>query len=280
MRRTAILVLGSLAAVGVVAALVIDTAIRPSHVDTVLMLRSEILDEVRRVAVRLPEHYDADTGRRYAVLYKLDGDSRLEHYDAAIDALHRAGASPEIIVVAIPNAEGQRNRDLTPSSMSQGDEPGGPRGEGGRLLDFIERELAPHIDARFRTTSQRALAGYSRGGLLVVSSLLTHPSLFQARLAFSPALWREEHRVVRDAERLLAATPALRGLLYMSLGDRENDKMRAAFEDMRHVLGQVAPAGLEWYAEDVAGGNHQTAPVLAIPSALGRLARHLATTGS
>lgn len=75
---------------------------------TIERLHSTILNEDRVALIRLPRHYQRDTSTRYPVLLKLDGDSGLERYDAAIDILSCAEVIPDLIVVAIPNARGAR----------------------------------------------------------------------------------------------------------------------------------------------------------------------------
>ena len=52
-----------------------------------LVLKSALLSEARRVLVRLPRLYELDTAARYPVLYKLDGDNQLEHYESSVDML-------------------------------------------------------------------------------------------------------------------------------------------------------------------------------------------------
>lgn len=65
---------------------------------------------------------------RYPVLYKFDGDSQLQRYDDSIDTLKSLDAIPDLIVVAILNRPGQRNRDLTPASLHQVDGVDGANG--------------------------------------------------------------------------------------------------------------------------------------------------------
>src|SRR6185436_14646765 len=106
-----------------------------------------------------------------------------DRYDDAIDVLSSAGVMPDLIVVAIPNGRGMRNRDLTPASLHQeGNEDGsmgtGEMGRGDRFLDFLQQELIPYVEKQYRTTQERILAGHSRGALLVLESLLSKPDLF------------------------------------------------------------------------------------------------------
>jgi len=81
-------------------------------------LYSKILGEARHIRIYLPSSY-GDTyfyPRRYPVLYLLDGDSHFNSVSSMIQLLSESRGPmdfPELIVVAIPNTD--RNRDLTPT---------------------------------------------------------------------------------------------------------------------------------------------------------------------
>jgi predicted alpha/beta superfamily hydrolase len=238
-----------------------------------LTLHSSLLDEDRRILVRLPRHYELDAADRYPVLYKLDGDNQLERFDHSIDVLSSLDALPDLIVVAIPNARGQRNRDLTPASLHQdsgedGRTGTGAMGRGDRFLKFIEHELIPHVEKGYRTTSERILAGHSRGALLVLQSLLAHPGLFQARFMFSAPLMRDEQRLIEDARKFFRLRPNLESFLYCNWGERENEGMSRSYEAMRALLTGESPKGLRWTLERARAADHQLTPFMALPSAL------------
>jgi predicted alpha/beta superfamily hydrolase len=240
-----------------------------------LNVRSSILAEDRRILVRLPRHYDLDPAARFPVLYKFDGDNGLDRYDDAIDVLSSAGLMPDLIVVAIPNGRGMRNRDLTPATLHQeGNEDGsmgtGELGRGDRFLDFVQQELIPHIDKQYRTTPERILAGHSRGALLVLQSLLSKPDLFQARFVFSAPLMRDEQRMLADTRKFLAAHPTHRSFLYCNWGEAENEGMNKSYAAMKALLTDSAPSGLRWTIERARAADHQQTPLLALPAALHR----------
>ena len=239
-------------------------------------VHSAILYEDRRIIVRLPRHYQIDTSRRYPVLFKLEGDSGLKRYDDCIDILSGADVIPDMIVVAIPNARGQRNRDMTPPTLHQ-DNDGtqtvltGEMGRGDRFLDFIEQELIPYVDNHYRTAAPRVLAGHSRSALLVLHSLLTKPDLFQGRFIFSAPLMREDQRLIVDTRAFLAKHRDHRSFVYFNWGEDENPGMGESHGAMKQLLTEQAPSGLTWVIERVRGADHQQTPVLALPSALREL---------
>lgn len=248
-------------------------------------LKSSLLSEERLILVRLPRHYGSDKDRRYPVLYKFDGDNQLDRYDAAIDILSSLDAIPDMIVVAIPNARGQRNRDLTPATLHQQDGVDGgmgtgEMGRGDRFLDFVEKELIPYIDNRYRTTNERLLAGHSRGALLVLQSLLSKPDLFQARFMFSAPLMRDEQRMITDARKFLKENVDHRSYLYCNWGEAENQNMARSYEGIRGLLTKEAPRRLRWTIERARAADHQQTPIIALPSALQDYFSDQARTGS
>ena len=67
------------------------------------------------------------------------------------------------------------------------------------------------MEREYRVSRPRLLAGNSRGGLFVVYSLLAEPSLFDARFALSPALFRDGDAIVTRLDRFLGSSPSLAG---------------------------------------------------------------------
>lgn len=228
-----------------------------------LTLASPILQEDRRILVRLPRNYDKDTSARYPVLYKLDGDNDLERYHNTIDVLNAAGAMPDVLVVAIPNGRGKRDRDLTPPFLHAGD---GEAGQGDKFLNFVEKELIPNIDATYRTDpKQRMFAGQEKGAALVLYSLVAKPQLFQARFAFSAPAVAEDQRLIGELRTgLRKAAP--RGFLYCTWGSDEQDK--ASQGTLQALLTKQAPKTLRWVIETTRDADLSQSQFRGLPAAL------------
>ncbi|MCI0405384.1 MAG: hypothetical protein L0209_04830, partial [candidate division Zixibacteria bacterium] len=143
-----------------------------------------------------------------------------------------------------------------------------PEGKADRFLAFLKAELIPHVERAYRTGGPRMLAGNSRGGLFVVYSLIAEPTLFAARFAHSPALWRDGDALVLQLEKFLASRPDLDRFLYLSLGGEENEKMTKAFKRTVAVLEAQAPPSLKWQADFTPGANHGSNAELATPVGL------------
>jgi predicted alpha/beta superfamily hydrolase len=149
------------------------------------------------------------------------------------------------------------------------DQPDSPLGAGDRFLAFVKDEVMPKIEREYRTAPFRVLAGNSRGGLLVLYSLICDPGLFDARLAFSAPVWREDEVTVSKLREALGSTSAdTSTFLYLSVGDQETERMIRGYHDAVATLKQHAPRGLRWQADLTAGADHQSNAELSTPVAL------------
>ncbi len=196
-----------------------DSDARPPQPITIgerFSIVSRVLGEERAYWVSLPASYhDSTFGlRAYPVLYLLDGPAHF-HSASGMVQFMSAGINgniqvPELIVIAIPNTN--RNRDYTPTHSTIGN--GGIEvpsldvsGGGDRFLEFIGDELFPTIDAGFRTLPYRVLMGHSFGGLLTVHALQSAPGMFQSFISIDPSLWWDDQVLVDRARRGIAIPP-------------------------------------------------------------------------
>ena len=159
---------------------------------SVLDLRSEILGEQRTINVYLPEGYSASDTTRFPIVYLLDGS-------VDEDFIHVAGlfqfcnfpwvnCAPPSIVIGIATVD--RRRDFTfPSSIASEKEKFPTTGGSERFMRFLEEELQPFVEQRFRSNGESMLIGQSLGGLLATEILFKKPELFDRYLIVSPSLW-------------------------------------------------------------------------------------------
>src|SRR3546814_12202360 len=64
---------------------------------------------------------------------------------------------------------------------------------------FLETEVIPFIEARYRTGERRAVMGESLAGLFVIDTLLRQADLFHDSVAVRPSLWWDDSSPVRIA---------------------------------------------------------------------------------
>jgi uncharacterized protein len=234
-----------------------------------LTLHSEILGEDRRILVHLPHGYATST-ERYPVLYVLDGPDHFHHVSGVTQSLADTYRIPAMIVVGIANTN--RSRDLSPPPHGENYQIGHisisiadvlpTAGGADAFLRFITDELAPFLEARYRTSEFRLLYGHSQGGLFATHSLLTRPESFHAYIASSPSLhwydWWDGEFDRSLSERLKSLS--LDGRFYYStVGGREAETV-PPLERLAQKLEVARPAGLRWWFRVMSAESHSTTP--------------------
>jgi uncharacterized protein len=210
-----------------------------------LVVHSNILNEDRVIWVRTPHGYELGKDP-LPVLYLTDGPDHINEIGSTIDFLVNNGRMPPLIVVGIANTD--RMRDLTPTHSSDKDSSGKETvptsGGGDRFLDFIQNELMPEIEKRYRTAPYRIFAGHSLGGLMAIHILTSRPDMFQAYIAVSPSLWWDNQHTLHQAQDFFAAHSELYKRLFFSLADEED--MLPGFEELKKTLTAKTPKDFHW----------------------------------
>ncbi len=170
-------------------------------------LFSKILEEERVLWIHLPAAYH-DTNERYPVIYVFDAELNFTSTVGVQTALNRGRRShmPEAIIVGIENTDRTRDLTPTPAISEKGQATLENSGGGERFAAFLEKELLPMIDSRFRTSDRRILIGHSFGGLTAINIFLKHTRLFSDYLAIDPSLWWDDSKLLKEASELLQQT--------------------------------------------------------------------------
>ena len=205
-------------------------------------LNSKILGEQREVVVQLPKSYFEKADQTYPLILRLDGATNMPRESSILNTLFEAGSAPEVILVAIENTD--RLRDLAPYVN---EDPRGPLGQGGgadKFLNFIESELLPRLKDQYRVGDFKVIAGASVAGLFALHTLRTKPHLFDAHIAYSPAVWWGEQKTAKALTKFMSDTKELSSYLYMNMGS-EHIQMRQVYDDMLADIQRNKPKNLE-----------------------------------
>ncbi|TDE50031.1 alpha/beta hydrolase [Flavobacterium sp. GT3P67] len=165
---------------------------KPFVLGTIEEINSKILSEKRIVNIYLPEGYNQNDTIKYPVTYLLDGS-------ADEDFIHVVGLFqfnnfswinrvPKSIVVGVANID--RKRDFTYQTTIEEDKKRYLTcGKSANFISFIETELQPFIEKKYKTNNSKTIIGQSLGGLLATEILLKKPNLFNKYIIISPSLW-------------------------------------------------------------------------------------------
>jgi hypothetical protein len=229
--------------------------------------QSAILKEERELIIRLPRLYDS--AKRYPVFYVLDGSSLDRPIADKLEVLSSLGYAPEGIVVGIPNMTAEsRQKNLVPPFMHTDQEDmNSAMGEGDRFLEFIEDEVIPFVNRQYATTT-RIFCGNSRGGLLVMYSLIHKPGLFDARICFSTPFWREDDILIDRVESFLSSAGSVNSFIFLSAGNNETVNIKGGLERMTAVLNKNGISGITVRSYLTPGAVHADNAVLSSAQAI------------
>lgn len=231
---------------------------------------SRFLKTDRDVLVYLPPGYDANSGRRYPVLYLQDGQNLFDgatsfipgqewRVDETAEDLIKRGVIEPLIIVGIYNSGTNRIDEYTPTKAATGVAQGHGGGADlyGRML--IE-ELKPYIDRHYRTQPDAAhtgLGGSSLGGLVALYLGLKYPKVFGKIACLSPSAWWDDRMIVKDVQ-ALPKKPPLR--VWLDIGSAEDMDSVAAVRALRDALAAKGwKLGVDLYYLEAPGAEHNEA---------------------
>ena len=159
-----------------------------------LTIKSEILNSDREISVYLPNSYNENNYINYPVLYLLDGRKFFNSFSGVITQLSIDASPqiPEMIVIGITSQD--RVKDSSPTNSLIGYTKEAEKGlevSGGadNFLKFIQKELIPFVEHKYRTNSYRTFVGYSFTGLPVLQALFSISETFNSYLVIDFSAW-------------------------------------------------------------------------------------------
>lgn len=174
--------------------------------------------------IRVPGGFNQSSGKKYPVLYLLDGQWDFKLLDSVYGGLLYDKYVPEMIIVGItysgesPNYDQLRSFDYTP--VAESTRPG--TGDGPKFLAYLKGELIPFIEKTYPCSSNRILMGSSLGGLFTLYTLFTDPALFSGYVAASPAVTFGSRSLFKTETDFAAKQKNLPVKLFVSVGEVES----------------------------------------------------------
>ena len=192
---------------------------KPFVLGVIEEINSNVLNEKRVLNIYLPDGYNQNDTTNYPVIYLLDGSADEDFIHIAglvqFNSFEWVNRVPKSIVVGIATVD--RRRDYTqPSKVSEEQKAFPTSGGSAKFIAFIEKELQPFIQKKFRTTSSKTIIGQSLGGLLATEILLTKPSLFTKYIIVSPSLWWDNASLLQGKVTNWSVNDSLR--VYIAVG--------------------------------------------------------------
>ena len=217
-------------------------------------LKSEDTGRTYDLYLQLP---DIKPGRKYPVLFVLDGQWDFKLLDSVYGGLHYDGFVPEMIIVGItysganPNYDRLRAMDYTPTAVK--DVPGS--GDAPKFLAFFKKDLIPFVEKNYSADpSRRILLGSSYGGLFTLYALFTEPALFYGYVAAAPAVSYDGDFSFKQEKKFAETNKNLPVRLSVSVGGVE--QLTGPVKDFMDVLKNRSYAGLRLETRVIEGEGH------------------------
>ena len=196
-------------------------------------VQSTQLGEKRILNIYLPEGYKQDDTTKYPVIYLLDGsaDEDFIHVVGIVQFNNFSWINrvPKSIVVGIATVD--RRRDFTYPTTIEKDKKRFPTtGHSDKFIAFIEKELQPFIEKKYKANTSRTIIGQSLGGLLATEILLKNPTLFNKYIIISPSLWWDNASLLNQPVNILQSASQTIGI-YIGVGNEG-----LAPTDLPHVM--------------------------------------------
>ncbi|MBU3012684.1 alpha/beta hydrolase [Polaribacter vadi] len=231
------------------------------------VIKSNILDEERTCLISLPDSYNnsSEVDKKYPVIILLDGYT---HFKTASGIVHfmssnrnRNNLMPESIIIAIENVDRERDFTVTKIKTKRPNNMGGGR----NFLNFIEKELIPYIDKKYKTEPFRTLVGHSLGGLLTLNSYMDENSVFNAYISIDPSIWWNEEMMKNKVDSI--SSISLDKKLYIATanqGEANYERNKQRHDSLYTLIIKKSDKPLNIEIEYFEKENHRSVPLVAL----------------
>ena len=189
-------------------------------------IESKHLNESREIWIKLPDKYIPELS--YPVIYLLDAESHFDIGTAVVKNLAANDRIPEHIMVGIPFVDHEhRFKDFT-YGISEIDGMGNidttkmwnkeNTGGGKEMQAYLEKEVVPFIDEKYKTTGLNVIVGHSLTGLFV-AHLLGESEAFRINIIQDASIWYNRGDVIGKLDTLLKPTSVGNAFLSSALVD-------------------------------------------------------------
>ena len=146
--------------------------------------RSTVLNELRGITLYLPPNYDSS--QRYPVVYVADGQA-VQGLAPYLEPYILDGSLPPMLLVGVHNAPSVGGRDIRMEEYLPGINPQ----RFAAHEQFFTQEVRVWAESKWGASTnpdERAVFGFSNGGVFAAAMGIAHPELYHAAIPFSPGL--------------------------------------------------------------------------------------------
>jgi uncharacterized protein len=202
---------------------------KPSNTDSTKPFVLGLIDKIYSTALReertlniyFPEGYNRNDTIKYPVTYLLDGSADEDFIHVVglyqFNSFEWINRVPKSIIVGIATVD--RRRDFTyPTTLEKDKKKYPTTGGSEKFISFIEKELHPYIENKYKGNRSRTIIGQSLGGLLATEILLKKPTMFNNYIIVSPSLWWDNGSLLKLSSSILLQDYPQKTNVYIGVG--------------------------------------------------------------
>ncbi|MGK0412876.1 MAG: putative alpha/beta superfamily hydrolase/TfoX [Polaribacter sp.] len=204
-------------------------------------INSQILNEEREIQIFLPKDY-AQTNKNYPVIYLLDGQRFFLYGVSLYQSFVEFKQTPEFILVGVTNVQSNRMQTFSAGASN--------------FFNYLEKEVIPFIDSKYRTSKKRLLYGWAYGGGFGLETLMAKPKLFDGYIISSPYPVSSK---IEKFNKFLSKNKTLDTFLYFS-SDINEFGVKEGTEELKENLTNNTATKLRWRFRELVGEGHLSTP--------------------
>lgn len=223
-------------------------------------ITSEILKTTREITVVTPASFDVKKDRKYPLLLLLDGDYLVDPFAGTLSYTEYWNDLPEVVIVGISqNKNNERSTDCRIDKES-----GMPDEFGEKFLSFINAELLPYLEKKYRLSSFKIIGGHDVTAGFMNFFLYEDQPKFNAFIALSPVLPAAMDSLV--PQRLSELKTPVQ--YYLATADGDVQKLQKKIKGMDERIKKISNPALTYYFDDIASASHYSLVSYAVPESL------------
>ena len=149
--------------------------------------------------------------------FRCSANEDFIHVTGLVQFLTMIEAMPKSIIIGIANVD--RRRDFTfPTTVKEDLKDFPTTGKSANFISFIEKELQPYVQQKYKTNASKTIIGQSLGGLLATEILLEKPQLFTNYMIISPSLWWNKESLLNDITQYSENLSKAKATIYIAVG--------------------------------------------------------------
>lgn len=222
-----------------------------------ITVQSQYIANGMKFNVTLPASYQSKPDKKYFVLLNFHPES--QPYLAGLHYwLSHNGEWPWLETIIVTPAA--RNQNFTKLFETMNSSKGG-----GKLLDFLEKDLLAMIDKKYRTNGFRIINGFRGDGTLSLYVLFNRPEIFNAYIVSSPNLANDYAKLMSTAKIKVAKLNDKPYFLFMSTGDHPYEQADLTdFNKLSNIIKRTAPKKVSWKIKHFDDAYFMSQPIMAI----------------